>query len=87
MQIETVVKAPRGGISPLAPAYYLGRPAQVWFEALAPAGPHFDIRHAICRYPGQKRLNVRPTPGRRALIDMPLCPLSMISTRHRRTEQ
>jgi len=43
-------------------------------SAAAPAAPHFDTRHAICHYPGQKRLNVRPAPGRRPLTDMPLFP-------------
>ena len=32
----TVVGHRRGGISPLAPAYYLGKPARVWYEALRP---------------------------------------------------
>jgi hypothetical protein len=36
MSMVTVVNQRRGRISPLAPAYYLGRPAQVWFEALRP---------------------------------------------------
>jgi hypothetical protein len=42
-----------GGISPLAPGYYLVRPARVWFEALAPTEPHFDTRHAIGHCPGR----------------------------------
>ena len=36
MTMVTVVNQRRGRISPLAPAYYLGRPAQMWFEALRP---------------------------------------------------
>jgi hypothetical protein len=34
MTMVTVTSDRRDGISPLAPAYYLGRPARVWFEAL-----------------------------------------------------
>jgi len=55
------------------PTTWAARPGVVR-SAAAPAAPHFDTRHAICHYPGQKRLNVRPAPGRRPLTDMPLFP-------------
>jgi hypothetical protein len=32
----TTVRRRQGGISPLAPAYYQGRSARVWYEALRP---------------------------------------------------
>jgi hypothetical protein len=36
MTTVSIVRRRQGGMSPLAPPYYLGRPARVWFEALRP---------------------------------------------------
>jgi hypothetical protein len=36
MDTPAVAEAPRLRISPLSPAYFLGRPAYVWVDALRP---------------------------------------------------
>jgi hypothetical protein len=36
MTTASSITHPPARVSPLAPAYYLGRPARVWFEAMRP---------------------------------------------------
>jgi hypothetical protein len=62
MAEPTLSNRRRTGISPLAPAYYLGRPAQVWLDAFGPGRNARQLAEALRTHGHRKNAPTVPSP-------------------------